>query len=137
MQKYHNKKSGFGIIEVMVALSVLAVVVSSFGVVASQALKIALSSEESLVAAGVAQDVLERTIAVCEKDPRQAVVPTFEKSITLNNVAYSREVTIEEIKNEEVLGGTLWRVSALVQWLDPRTDKNKQYSLTTELSEWQ
>ncbi len=137
MQKYHNKKNGFGIIEVMIALSVLAVVISSFGAVASQSLKIALASEESLVAAGLAQDVLERAVASYEKDPQKGEVPTFDKNVTLNNVTYNREIKIEEVKDDAVLNDTLWRMSVLVQWLDPRTDKDKQYSLTTELSKWQ
>lgn len=137
MQKYHNKKNGFGIIEVMIALSVLAVVISSFGAVASQSLKIALASEESLVAAGLAQDVLERAVASYEKDPQKGEVPTFDKNVTLNNVTYNRAIKIEEVKDDAVLNDTLWRMSVLVQWLDPRTDKDKQYSLTTELSKWQ
>ena len=103
MQKYHNKKNGFGIIEVMIALSVLAVVISSFGAVASQSLKIALASEESLVAAGLAQDVLERAVASYEKDPQKGEVPTFDKNVTLNNVTYNREIKIEEVKDDAVL----------------------------------
>lgn len=127
---------GFGLIEVMTSLVVMIIVVGATGVVTKQSVNTALGAQESIVAAGLAQEVMESARYARDKTPGGPIELTYDREVVLNNINYSRDVKIEDINDDGVVGGIYWRISVTVNWRDNRTNKDREYTLEENLTQW-
>ncbi len=132
----NTKKRAFGLIEVMTALAVMIVVIGAVATVTRQSILTAQNAKDSIVAAGLAQDVIEQ-IALARNENPQSFEATFAPTQTLNNIEYSREVTIDRKTDDTLYGGEYWEVKANINWYDLQTNSNKNYTLKTILTKWQ
>lgn len=132
----NTKKRAFGLIEVMTALTVMIVVIGAVATVTRQSILTAQNAKDSIVAAGLAQDVIEQVTLVRNENP-QSFEATFAPTQTLNNIEYSRDVTIDKKTDDALYGGEYWEVKASINWYDSQTNSNKNYTLKTILTKWQ
>lgn len=131
-----KKRKGFGLIEVMTALVVMIIVIGATGTVTQQSISTALGAEDSIVAAGLAQSLIEEVRFSRDQNPSGPIEVTFEPRIILNNIEYTRSVTIDEVSDNQLLEGVYWQVGATVQWNDTRTNQTREYTLETILTKW-
>lgn len=132
----NTKKRAFGLIEVMTALTVMVVVIGAVATVTRQSILTAQNAKDSIVAAGLAQDVIEQVTLARNENP-ESFEATFAPTQTLNNIEYSRDVTIDKKSDDALNGGEYWEVKASINWHDSQSNSEKNYTLKTILTKWQ
>jgi len=128
-----RKRKGFGLIEVMVALTIMIIVIGATGATTRLSLSSAQSAQQSLVAAGLAQAMLENARFTRDKNPTVEPKITLDPQYSLNNVVYKQSLEVKDETSDQLAGGHYWLVNATVAWRDKSTNQDRQYTLSTIL----
>jgi prepilin-type N-terminal cleavage/methylation domain-containing protein len=123
-----NLKRGFGLIEVMTAIAIIIIVVGAAGSAARQAIKIANSNTDQLVAEGVAQSILEKYKASVGGE-KLNINDGTTGTVKINNIDYKYEINVEtrpSPNNKEY-----YEVVSTVNWQGDKDQKVQKFSLGT------
>lgn len=137
MKNSATKKSGFGLIEVMISIVIMITVIGAAGALTSQSLATALSAQESLIASGLAQELIEQARLSRDQNPNGPIQFDYATKVVLNNITYERVVTISDKEDNSLYRNLYWDVLASVTWNNARNNQEKQYSLNSILTQWQ
>jgi type II secretory pathway pseudopilin PulG len=162
---FSRHKSGFGIIEVMVAVAIVVTVGGALFAVARNASKTIMMTQDQITAANLAQGLLERARGIRDKAPNvlqdQAIfqprlnavtldgtVSTANShSITVNNVEYSYALKLVdnrcEYENNNRANNTIpvtgigyyCKVYAQITWINPQSG-TQTYQASELLTDW-
>jgi len=132
-----NKKKAFGLIEVMTALVMMIIVIGAAGTLVRQSMATTISAQESIVAAGLVQQLIEKARFNRDKNPNGPFNINYNPNIKINNVNYERSLSIDKKEDVQLKGDIYWQVDAIVKWKSSQTSKDKEYNLSTIITKWE
>jgi Tfp pilus assembly protein PilV len=124
----NKKRSGFGLIEVMAALTIIMIVMGAASAITTRSIAVTGSSQDKIVAAGLAQEYIEQVRGL-----NTATLPKTSYNRPVNKVSYKVELTVK--KDTPSSGARM--VIAKVTWTDRAThNPDQSYTLETVLTDW-
>ncbi len=111
-----SNKKAFSLIEVIVSITIVVAIAGTGSLLVSGYSNSIESNQASIVAAGLAQELLAQSFESRQQKPDGPIEVTYDKTTTLNNITYSRELTIETIEDGSLASGKYWQATARVKW---------------------
>lgn len=111
-----SNKKGFTLIEVIVSISTIVGIVATGAVLVRSYGSAMDSNQASIVAAGLARDLLNQSYDSRQNNPKGPLSVTFSKTIELNNIEYARTLSIETINDSSQSNQKYWQATAKVTW---------------------
>lgn len=125
-----KRRGGFGLVEVMVAVTIIMIVLGGTGALVNQSINATGDAREKIIAEGLAQDMLEK--ARNNRDLNRALnnaannFPVQGQTVTVHNTSYCQ--SFDEISETGLVAK---RVTATIKW--PGCGGDQKYILTTIL----
>ena len=127
---WSKKSLGFGLIEVMVALTIIIIVMGAAAAITTRSIAVTGSSRDKIVAAGLAQEYIELTRGRSRTNVNEPSLPR-----PVNGIDYTIDWRVS--LNPRLTGDTQARLVVVeVGWEDRATHKHQSYTLETVLTYW-
>ncbi|HLB32471.1 MAG TPA: prepilin-type N-terminal cleavage/methylation domain-containing protein [Patescibacteria group bacterium] len=129
-------RAGFGLVEVLVAITIVMIVLGGTGALVTQSINASGDAREKIVAEGLAQDLIEK--ARNNRDLNKVLNDSGNgfslAEQTLNNIVYKKKY---ESSSVAVTGGSpIPEITVTISWYSSSTHNNRRdYTLTTILSD--
>jgi len=127
-----RNKRAFTLIEVIVSITTIVSIIGVGSMLVSSYNTTVQSNQASIVASGLAQELLTESYANRNKKPESPISVTFDKRVTLNNIAYARELYIDSVESGTQQSGSYWQATAKVKWSE--AGKDREVVLITNIS---
>ncbi len=125
-----KRRGGFGLIEVMVAVTIIMIVLGGTGALVNQSINATGDAREKIIAEGLAQDMLEK--ARNNRDLNRELndvangFPIQGQTVPVHNTTYC-----QSFNDVSETGLTARRLTATIKW--PECGGDQKYILTTIL----
>ena len=127
-----SNKRGFTLIEVIVSITIIVAIVGTGAMLVKSYSSSMMSNQSTLVASGLARDLLNQSYESRRKNPEGPISVTFDRIITLNNIEYVRDLSIDTVDDSSQRSNKYWQATAKITWNN--NGRTKEIIMKTDIA---
>jgi len=131
----YTRRAGFGLVEVLVAITIVMIVLGGTGALVTQSINASGDAREKIVAEGLAQDLIEkvRNNRDLNNDLQSADNGFSLAEQKLNNITYKKKYESSDVSVAS--GSPIPKITVTISWYSTSTHRDQTYILSTILSD--